>query len=141
MAASRLTSAVWAHALEEQDPLATELIDRAVEALGAGIASAVNLLDVEAVVIGGGLGVRFGQPMTDRIFEASKPHLFRDDRPAGHPRRRASAISAERSERRCWLPSGPDPSEARGEPSAAAKLHSCLITARAAANSDRIPAD
>jgi glucokinase len=78
---TRLTSAVWAQALEEQDPLATELIDRAVEALGAGIASAVNLLDVEAVVIGGGLGVRFGQPMTDRIFEASMPHLFRDDRP------------------------------------------------------------
>jgi glucokinase len=77
----RLTSAVWAQALEEQDPLATELIDRAVEALGAGIASAVNLLDIEAVVIGGGLGVRFGQPMTDRIFEAAKPHLFRDDRP------------------------------------------------------------
>jgi glucokinase len=77
----RLTSAVWAHALEQEDPLATELIQRAVEALGAGIASAVNLLDVEAVVIGGGLGVRFGQPMTDRIFEASKPHLFRDDRP------------------------------------------------------------
>jgi glucokinase len=77
----RLTSAVWADALEQQDPLATELIERAVEALGAGIASAVNLLDVEAVVIGGGLGSRFGQPMTDRIFEASKPHLFRDDRP------------------------------------------------------------
>ena len=77
----RLTSAVWAHALEHKDPLATELIDRAVEALGAGIASAVNLLDIEAVVIGGGLGVRFGQPMTDRIFEASMPHLFRDDRP------------------------------------------------------------
>jgi glucokinase len=77
----RLTSAVWAQALEEKDPLATELIERAVEALGAGIASAVNLLDVEAVVIGGGLGSRFGQPMTDRIFEASKPHLFRDDRP------------------------------------------------------------
>jgi glucokinase len=77
----RLTSAVWAHALEHKDPLATELIQRAVEALGAGIASAVNLLDIEAVVIGGGLGVRFGQPMTDRIFEAAKPHLFRDDRP------------------------------------------------------------
>ena len=77
----RLTSAVWAHALEHKDPLATDLIERAIEALGAGIASAVNLLDIEAVVIGGGLGVRFGQPMTDRIFEASKPHLFRDDRP------------------------------------------------------------
>ena len=78
---TRLTSAVWAHALEEKDPLATELIDRAVEALGAGIASAVNLLDVEAVIIGGGLGVRFGQPMTDRIITAMHPHLFRDDRP------------------------------------------------------------
>jgi glucokinase len=78
---TRLTSAVWAHALEDKDPLATELIDRAVEALGAGIASAVNLLDVEAVIIGGGLGVRFGQPMTDRIIKAMHPHLFRDDRP------------------------------------------------------------
>jgi glucokinase len=85
----RLTSAVWAHALEEEDPLATELIERAVEALGVGIASAVNLLDVEAVVIGGGLGVRFGQPMTDRIFEASQPHLFRDDRP---PNRHVAAL-------------------------------------------------
>jgi glucokinase len=78
---TRLTSAVWAHALEHQDPLATELIDRAVEALGAGIASAINLIDCEAVIIGGGLGVRFGQPMTDRIIEAMHPHLFRDDRP------------------------------------------------------------
>jgi glucokinase len=78
---TRLTSAVWAHALEQKDPLATELIDRAVEALGAGIASAVNLLDIEAVIIGGGLGVRFGQPMTDRIIAAMHPHLFRDDRP------------------------------------------------------------
>jgi len=78
---TRLTSAVWAHALEHKDPLATELIDRAVEALGAGIASAINLLDVEAVIIGGGLGVRFGQPMTDRIIAAMHPHLFRDDRP------------------------------------------------------------
>jgi glucokinase len=78
---TRLTSAVWAHAIEHHDPLATELIDRAVEALGAGIASAINLLDVEAVIIGGGLGVRFGQPMTDRIIAAMHPHLFRDDRP------------------------------------------------------------
>ena len=59
-AAPRLTSAVWAKALERRDKLATELIDEAVEALGAGIASAQNLLDVEAIVIGGGLGVRLG---------------------------------------------------------------------------------
>ncbi len=78
---SRLTSSIWGHALQAQDPLATELIDRAVRALGAGIASAVNLLDVEAVIIGGGLGVRFGQPMAERIATEMHPHLFNDSRP------------------------------------------------------------
>jgi glucokinase len=77
----RLTSSVWAHALAHQDPLAMELIERAVRALGAGIASAVNLLDVEAVIIGGGLGVRFGQPMAERISTEMHPHLFNDGRP------------------------------------------------------------
>ncbi|MBV9312097.1 MAG: ROK family protein [Solirubrobacterales bacterium] len=78
---TRLTSGVWARALKHDDKLAHEIIDRAIGALGAGIASAVNLLDVEAVVIGGGLGVRFGEPMVRRIEEAMQPHLFNDQRP------------------------------------------------------------
>jgi glucokinase len=78
---TRLTSAVWAQALDHEDPLATELIERAIRALGAGIASAVNLLDVEAVILGGGLGVRFGQPMAERISTEMHPHLFNDSRP------------------------------------------------------------
>lgn len=78
---TRLTSGIWARALDQDDKLATELIDEAVAALGAGIASAVNLLDCEAVVIGGGLGVRFGEPMVARIREAMQPHLFADQRP------------------------------------------------------------
>jgi glucokinase len=78
---TRLTSAVWAHAIEQEDPLAVDLIDRAVDALGAGVASAVNLLDVEAVVIGGGLGIRFGQPMAERISSQMHPHLFNDTQP------------------------------------------------------------
>ncbi|MBV9818097.1 MAG: ROK family protein [Solirubrobacterales bacterium] len=77
----RLTSSVWAHALHHEDRLATELIERAVHALGTGIASAVNLLDVEAVIIGGGLGVRFGEPMVKRIAAEMQPHLFNDGRP------------------------------------------------------------
>jgi glucokinase len=72
----RFTSAVWETAVERGDELAIELIDGAVAALGAGAASAVNLLDVEAVVIGGGLGVRFGDEYVDRIREAMKAHLF-----------------------------------------------------------------
>ena len=55
---TRLTSGIWSRALERDDELAHELIDRAVRALGAGVASAVNVLDVEAVVIGGGLGLQ-----------------------------------------------------------------------------------
>jgi glucokinase len=77
----RLTSAVWAHALEHGDKLATKLIDEALRALGAGIASAINLLDVEAVVIGGGLGVRFGDAYAKRIAEQMQPHLFNDKHP------------------------------------------------------------
>jgi glucokinase len=77
----RLTSGIWERALEHGDRLATKLIDRAVLALGTGIASAVNLLDVEAVIIGGGLGVRFGEPYRARIVAAMMPHLFNDTRP------------------------------------------------------------
>jgi glucokinase len=77
----RLTSGIWARALDRDDLLADKLIDDAVEALGAGIASACNLLDVEAVVIGGGLGSRLGEPYVERIRAAMLPHLFSDDRP------------------------------------------------------------
>jgi glucokinase len=77
----RLTSGIWARALKAEDPLAEELIDRAIDALGAGIASACNLMDFEAVIIGGGLGVRFGEPYVKRIRKAMQPHLFSDDNP------------------------------------------------------------
>jgi glucokinase len=77
----RLASGIWARALERDDKLAHHIVDRAVEALGAGIASAVNLLDVEAVIVGGGLGDRLGQPYVDRIQQAMMPHLFADYRP------------------------------------------------------------
>ncbi len=72
----RFTSAIWETAVQRGDELAVELIDGAVEALGAGAASAVNLLDVEAVVIGGGLGVRFGDDYVQRIRKALEGHLF-----------------------------------------------------------------
>ena len=72
----RMSSGVWKAALDAGDPLAHELIDRAVEALGAAIASAVNLVDVEAVLIGGGLGDKLGEPFVRRIETAAVPHLF-----------------------------------------------------------------
>jgi glucokinase len=78
---TRLTSGIWQRALEHGDKLAQEIVDEAIEALGSGVASAVNVLDVEAVVLGGGLGVRFGQPYAERIADAMHPHLFNDAEP------------------------------------------------------------
>jgi glucokinase len=77
----RLTSGIWERALKHGDDLATRLMDRAVKALGAGVASCVNVIDPEAVIIGGGLGVRMGEKYVRRIAARMHPHLFVDDRP------------------------------------------------------------
>jgi glucokinase len=78
---TRLTSGVWARALDRDDALAQRLMERAVKALGASVASTLNVLDVEAVIIGGGLGLRLGQPYVEKIREAMMPHLFASERP------------------------------------------------------------
>jgi glucokinase len=77
----RLSSGIWARALERDDKLAHHLVDRAVDAIGVAVASSLNLLDVEAVVIGGGLGLRLGEPYVEKIREAMLPHLFADHQP------------------------------------------------------------
>ena len=100
----RLSSGVWARALERDDKLAHQIIDRAVEALGAGIASALNLLDVEAVIIGGGLGpARRALRRADPRRDDAAP--LRRLPPAGRCSPR-SATSAARSARRCSPRSG-----------------------------------
>jgi glucokinase len=78
---TRLSSGVIAAALEREDKLAKELIDDAVWALGVACASVHNLLALEAVVIGGGLGDRLGQPFVDRVAEEMRPQLFVPERP------------------------------------------------------------
>jgi glucokinase len=77
----RLTSGIWARALAHGDKLAIELVDAAIDALGIGVASCVNVLDPEAVIIGGGLGIRLGEPYAKRIYTAMEPHLFVDENP------------------------------------------------------------
>ena len=77
----RLTSGIWARALDRGDKLAVELMDDAIAALGAGVASVQNVLDVDAIVIGGGLGIRLGEPYATRILDAMLPHLFVDSDP------------------------------------------------------------
>jgi glucokinase len=70
------TSGVFRAALDRGDTLVADLLDDAVEALGAGLASAVNLLDVDAVVLGGGLADKLGERFRYRVDAATRPHLF-----------------------------------------------------------------
>ena len=72
----RLSSGVWLRALQAGDAVAEDLLERAVQALGVGIGSAVTLLDVEAVVVGGGLGQRLGVDWLERIEKAAGAHTF-----------------------------------------------------------------
>jgi glucokinase len=77
----RLSSGVYARALKGGDRMTKKLIEDATRALGIGLASAQNLLDLEAIIVGGGLGDRLGQPFVDRIVAQMTPHLFVPDKP------------------------------------------------------------
>jgi glucokinase len=71
----RLTSGVFAAALDKRDPMAVHLVDDAVWALGIALSNVQNVLDLEAIVVGGGLGDRLGAPFVERIAAAMGPRL------------------------------------------------------------------
>lgn len=75
----RYTSKVWARALDAGDPLAIRLVDEAVDAVGAGIGSVVNLLDLSDVVVGGGLTEALGEGLAARLQQAARRHLLVSD--------------------------------------------------------------
>jgi glucokinase len=72
----RMTSGVFVKALAAKDAVAIELIDDAVGALGVAIASAVSLLDVALVVVGGGLADRMGSEFVQRVDQACRADVF-----------------------------------------------------------------
>jgi glucokinase len=63
------------------DAVALEVVDGAARALGTAIAATLNLLDLERVVIGGGVA-RAGSFLLDRIVAETRrrtfPHVFED---------------------------------------------------------------
>lgn len=76
---TKLTSKVWSKALDDDDALATKLFDTAVEMLGVAIGSTINLLDLDRVVVGGGLAEKLGQDLADRLHDAAAPWMLRPD--------------------------------------------------------------
>jgi glucokinase len=71
----RMKSSVFAKALAAGDEVAAELVGEAVEAVGAAVGNAALLVDLDRVVIGGGLGERLGQPFIDRVVTAAGRRL------------------------------------------------------------------
>lgn len=63
----RMTSSVWLDALEAGDELAHRLLDDATNALAVAITSAVTMLDLELVVLGGGFASRLGKGWRNRV--------------------------------------------------------------------------
>jgi glucokinase len=74
--AKRMTSSVWAKALAAGDQVAIDLIDEAVGALGRAIAGVILTLDLQLVVIGGGLADRLGPAFVGRVEQAVRSDLF-----------------------------------------------------------------
>lgn len=58
----RMKSSTWQAALADDDPVARSIIAEATEALAAAIASTIALVDIELVVLGGGMAERLGEP-------------------------------------------------------------------------------
>ena len=72
----RMTSSVILAAQEAGDVVVLELLDEAVSALGVAIASAVTLLDLELVVLGGGITDRLGPAFAGRVEQAARQQVF-----------------------------------------------------------------
>jgi glucokinase len=94
----RLTTEVLAEGLALGDALAAELVELAARALGTAIASACNLLDVQAVLLGGGLTDGLGDPFVRQVERAVSPQLVANQPPLEIRRtalgERAGAIGA-----------------------------------------------
>jgi glucokinase len=71
-----VTSGVIEKALDHDDKMAKELMDEALRMLAVAMASAGNLLDVDAIVLGGGMGTRFGAKYLAELKELMRPHEF-----------------------------------------------------------------
>ncbi len=65
-----------AEALERGDKLTRRIVRRAARYLGYGIASAVNLLDPDVVILGGGVVEALGEGITKRAIKTARPNII-----------------------------------------------------------------
>jgi len=73
---SRMTSSVIQDALNQEDALMQEVMERAQHYLGILAANMVNLLDPECVVVGGGIASRLGEHFVGPIRETAHEYFL-----------------------------------------------------------------
>ncbi len=74
-----MTSGVIARALNKQDPVMREVMQRTQYYLGLVVANVVNILDPERVVIGGGIAERLGEDFVTRMRPTAYEHFLNQD--------------------------------------------------------------
>lgn len=65
-----MKSKVFRAAYDAGDPVTRELLDEGIALLGTAVVNVAVTVDISAVVIGGGLGERFGEIVTERAAES-----------------------------------------------------------------------
>ena len=74
---TRMTSSVLQRALKRNDPVMRKVMKRAQYFLGMAVASIVNFMDPECVVIGGGIAERLGEFYVAPIRKTAYEHFLR----------------------------------------------------------------
>ncbi len=73
----RMTSSILQRALKKNDPVMRKVLKRAQYYLGLHVASVVNMLDPECVVIGGGIAARLGESYVAPIRKTAYENFLR----------------------------------------------------------------
>ncbi len=71
-----ISSKFFAQALRMKQPDVMGIIDRAIEWMGLGIASMINILDPQVVVLGGGLVEKLGDYYVRKVEASMKSHAM-----------------------------------------------------------------
>jgi glucokinase len=72
----KVKSSQLAKMYHDNDSIALRVVDDAARAVGAGIASVVNLLSPEVVVIGGGVAEALGDTFIERVWDFAQRHTL-----------------------------------------------------------------
>lgn len=72
----KVKSSQLAEFYAKDDPVAIAIVDDAARAVGAAVASVVNLLSPEVVVIGGGVAQAVGEPFIERVWEIAQRYTL-----------------------------------------------------------------